>query len=174
VIVAGYWQLQAEGKAFGKKARLYKDAGYDGSGLAYNKVSFRHALENLITKFPDRQFVIVEDVPVGPELEPARLLHLREVLGAVDDRWSMIRFGISRPRYEKQLASYRSILQSVTRLPNVSIVRLISKLCDDNFCHGMRDGVSLFRNSDHLSASGGMLFADTFTHVFAQRVGAAR
>ena len=176
VVVTGFWWLQAEGTGNGSP-KLFKDDRYDGSGLAYNKVSFRRGLEKLINTFPGRQFVIVEDVPWGPEFaiaNLARALHFREVLGLANDRWSTTNSGILRHRYEEQLASYRPILEYAAGAPNVSILSLINQLCDNQLCYGMRDGVPLYRDTSHLSPTGSMLFADTFTHVFAKRVGAAR
>jgi hypothetical protein len=58
------------------------DSGYDGSGLAYNKVSFQNSLQRLVDCFPDRRFILVEDIPVGAELSisnAARAMHIQNV-----------------------------------------------------------------------------------------------
>lgn len=169
VILAGYWQLQAEGGSYNKSPRIFKDEQYDGSGLPYNKISFERGLKRLVEMFPERQFVIVEDVPTGHDLEiaiAARVLHIRDMFGG--EKLNTARFGIPRRSYEAQLASYRPILQSVAGLPNVTIFPLIDRLCDEEFCAGARGGVLLFLNGDHLSAAGGKLFVEAFSLEFAR------
>ena len=65
VVLVGYWQLQATGQSYRKKPHIFPDDDYDGSGLAYNKVSFQHGFQRLVDAFPDRRFLLVEDVPIG-------------------------------------------------------------------------------------------------------------
>ena len=82
IVVVGYWEVQARGQSYRKKPRIYLDDDYDGSGLAYNKVSFQHGLQRLVDAFPDRRFIIVEDVPVGLKFRYAyRAMHIQNVLG---------------------------------------------------------------------------------------------
>jgi len=154
-----------------KGPRIYKDDQYDGSGLAYNKISFERGLRRLVEMFPDRKFVIVEDVPTGPELEvamAARALHIRDVLGIGEQLTNTGRFGVSREAYEAQLASYRPVLQSIASLPNATIFPLIDRLCDEEFCAGTRGEVLLFHDGDHLSDAGGEFFVDAFSQEFAR------
>jgi len=125
----------------------------------------------------DRRFVIVEDVPVGAEFDvayAARAMHIQAILGRGHDQLHTTRFGISRERYEIQLASYRPILDEIAKAPNVSIVPLIDQLCDSQFCAGARNGVLLYRDGYHLSKAGGELFSDLFFHVIARADAAQR
>jgi hypothetical protein len=175
VVLVGYWQRQATGESYRKEPRIFSDDDYDGSGLAYNKISFQRGLQRLVDTFPDRRFIIVEDVPVGLEFRYAfRALHVQNVLGRGLARSEPINIGISRQEYERQLASYRPILTAVARSPNVSIVQLIDQLCDSQFCSSTRNGALLFHDGDHLSMEGGLLLTDTFFRAFTQRVEAKR
>jgi hypothetical protein len=65
IIMVGFWSLQAQGKSYRHKPTVFPDKDYDGSGIAYNNISFQHGLQRLIDAFPDRRFIIVEDIPVG-------------------------------------------------------------------------------------------------------------
>jgi SGNH domain (fused to AT3 domains)/Acyltransferase family len=58
VILAGFWQFQALGISYRNRPTVFSDSGYDGSGLAYNKVSFQNSLQRLVDAFPDRRFVL--------------------------------------------------------------------------------------------------------------------
>ena len=177
VVLAGYWQWQATGQSYRKENHIFPDDEYDGSGLAYNKVSFQHGLQRLVDAFPDRRFVIVEDVPIGFEFRNAvRAIHIHDVLGVGrgSARLDLIRVGISRQQYERQLASYRPILAAVARSPNISILPLIDQLCDDQFCRGTRNGALLFFDGDHLSMEGGLSLTDIFYRALTQRVEAKR
>ncbi len=175
VVLAGYWEWQATGQSYRKKPRIYPDDDYDGSGLAYNKISFQHGLQRLVDDFPDRRFIIVEDVPGGPEFRYAfRAMHIQNVLGRGMVRPELMRIGISRQEYERQLASYRPILAAVAHAPNVSILPLIDQLCDSQLCSATRNGALLFRDGDHLSLAGGLLLTDTFFRALTQRVEARR
>ena len=177
MIVNGFWAYRAAGEGYERPPHVFRDNGYDGSGLAYNKISLKHGLQSLVDAFPDRRFVIVEDVPVGAEFDvayAARAMHIQAILGRGHDQLHTTRFGISRERYEIQLASYRPILDEIAKAPNVSIVPLIDQLCDSQFCAGARNGVLLYRNGDHLSKAGGELFADLFFHVIARADAAQR
>jgi hypothetical protein len=97
-------------------------------------------------------------------------MHIQNVLGRGHVPLEAMRYGISRRRYEAQLAYYRPILTAVARSPNVSILPLIDQLCDSRFCGGARDGVLLFFDGDHLSVEGGTLLTDVFFRLLVQRV----
>jgi hypothetical protein len=70
------------GVSYRNRPTFFLDSGYDGSGLAYNKVSFQNSLQRLVDCFPDRRFILVEDIPVGAELSisnAARAMHIQNV-----------------------------------------------------------------------------------------------
>ena len=116
VVLVGYWQWQATGQSYRKEPHIFADDDYDGSGLAYNKVSFQRGLQRLVDAFPDRRFLLVEDVPIGSEFSNLpRAIHMQSLLGGGSARLDLIHVGISRRQYERQLASYRSILTAVAR-----------------------------------------------------------
>lgn len=47
---------------------IFQDALYDGSGVAYNFVSFERGLRQLFETFPDRSHILLEGVPLAPTL----------------------------------------------------------------------------------------------------------
>ena len=70
------------GVSYRNRPTFFLDSGYGGSGLAYNKVSFQNSLQRLVDCFPDRRFILVEDIPVGAELSisnAARAMHIQNV-----------------------------------------------------------------------------------------------
>ena len=174
LILVGYWQWQATGQSYRKGPHIFRDDDYDGSGVAYNKVSFQRGLQRLVDSFPDRRFLLVEDVPIGSEFSNApRAIHMQSLLGG-SARLDLLHVGISRRQYESQLASYRPIFTAVAQAPNVSILPLIDQLCDSQFCGGTRNGALLFYDGDHLSMEGGLALTDTFFRALTQRVEAKR
>ena len=164
VIFAGYWELQATGRSYRHDGILFRDENYDGSGLAYNRQSFKHGLFRLLKAFPDRKFALLEDVPSGWKLDvnfAARIAHIKGTSFLEDGS-----FGISRQEYEAQLATYRDILNSATVVGNAFVVPLGDVLCDSKVCRGFRDGKLLYRNGDHLSTAGAKRFVETLSYVF--------
>jgi peptidoglycan/LPS O-acetylase OafA/YrhL len=171
VIMAGYWSYQASGISYHDQPTIYRDEEYDGSGLNYDGISFQHGLQNLIGAFPDRRFIIIEDVPVGPQLEISRAkraLHVQRILAWMPKAELLsASFGLSRRVYEQQIATYRPILETLSqRFSNVSLLSLIDVICDGEFCPRARNGVLLFRDGDHLSWAGGLLLSSKFFAAF--------
>jgi hypothetical protein len=164
VIFAGYWSFQATGQSYRMDhSVLFRDDGYDGSGLEYNRVSFQRGLRKLLEMFPDRKFALIEDTPAGWNLD-ANFAARRALiwgLGSLEPDFMRI----PRRDYEAEAASYRDILQSAAELPNGSVTRLADVLCDANFCSGFRGETLLYSDSDHLSKAGALLLADRLTTV---------
>lgn len=163
VILVGWWELQASGKTYRHHDVEFRDERYDGSGVAYNRKSMQRGLENLIDNFPDRLFVLVEDVPTGRTLDRAVAARLKHIWGQSALEYD---FGVSRDEYNKQLATYTHIFQSLASRRNVTIVSLSGKFCNEKFCTGSREGVLLYRDGDHLSESGSDMLHDIFKEMF--------
>jgi hypothetical protein len=164
VIFAGYWSHQATGRSFRLDHNVvFRDARYDGSGLKYNRVSFRRGLRKLLEMFPDRKFALIEDVPTGPNLDAS--LAARRAL--INGHGALHKDFLRLPRrdYEAETASYRDILESVANLPNGFVARLANVLCDREFCSAFRNEALLYSDGDHLSKAGALLLADNLTGV---------
>ncbi|MEZ5853350.1 MAG: acyltransferase family protein [Hyphomicrobiaceae bacterium] len=164
VILTGYWELQATGRSYRHHDIVFRDAGYDGSGIGYNGKSFAGGLKRLLAAFPDRLFAIHEDVPTGWKLDisyAVRVAHIRG-MGSLDSA----AFGLPRADYEQQRARYLGILKAVAHeARNAHIVPLGDVLCDNATCAGFRGGKLLYVNGDHLSGDGAALFTGHFAKL---------
>lgn len=169
VILEGFWTFQATGGSYRRKVRaVFRDDQYDGSGFAYNTVSFRRGIQQLVDKFPDRNFLLVEDFPVGRELSIAqarRKFYLQQLLHG-DSNFESARFGIARALYDEQRATYGPVFKRVSKAQNVLVVPLVNVLCDEDFCSGANGAELFFRDGDHLSEKGGLLFSEMFRDIF--------
>lgn len=75
---------------------------------------------------------------------------------------------IERASVEKDNASYRQVVAEVLKeFPKVRAYDPLSDLCDDRYCHAMRDGRVLFRDEVHLSVKGSELIARKITEAMA-------
>jgi hypothetical protein len=68
IIVTGYWLYEATSRTYRNLGTVFADDSYDGSGMAYNPKALQHALGRLAEHYPDRSFVLLDDVPSGREL----------------------------------------------------------------------------------------------------------
>jgi len=168
VVLIGHWEMRANGSTVRYKRIEFRDADYDGSGTAYNKVSLHRGLTRLVEMFPDRRFVLIEAVPTSHRFDPsaaARLIHLNgsnRVSGS---------YGIDRAEYEQQRDSYRAIFSELARRPNVSVLPVAEELCGPRFCSGWRDGVPIFLDSNHLTHTGALLLEGVFRISLQQALG---
>lgn len=56
--------------------------------------------------------------------------------------------------------------QLVAEIPNVTLLDSAQALCDRHFCYGARDGVPLYRDSNHLSEFGNKLLGEIFAGMW--------
>jgi peptidoglycan/LPS O-acetylase OafA/YrhL len=162
IILSGFWSRHVTGQSYRAATRILIDEEYEGSGAAYNPVSFRRALTKLVTSFPDRRFVLLDDIPSGYGLslrEHARTMHVsgREPVG-----------GIPREEADRQRATYEPIFERIAAdFPNVVYLPVLSHLCGPEACPLFReDGVPIFRDGDHLSRQGSMDLKGHMMNVF--------
>ncbi len=168
VILSGFWSRHVTGQSYRAPMRIFVDEKYDGSGAAYNPVSFSRALIRLAATFPDRRFVLLDDIPSGNGLslrEHARALHVTAREPTT---------GISREEADRQRASYEPIFERIAKVsPNIFYVPVLSHLCGTHVCPLFReDGVPIYRDGDHLSRQGSrdlkpqmMNLLDTIDHL---------
>lgn len=163
VVVVCYWGLRVSPERQFRKLE-FRDAGYDGSGRAYNRTSLARGLSRLTEALPGRSLVLFEDVPTGAELDPkaaARLMHVWGDAGAGG-------IGLDWSAYERQRSHYLPILQSLAaERPEVEIMPVSQYLCGPTRCLGWLDGRPLYRDDDHIARDGAMLMADAFRRAIA-------
>ncbi len=150
LIVGRYWQPQMTGYTYRYQGQIWVDAEYDGSGAGYNATATRNGLERLASLFPDRQILILDDVPTGEEL------HIRDQL-----RWTRSRnftvLGLPAHEYLAQRATYETILASIAEeLPNVRYSPVYADLCNEHLCPLFDGETLLFRDGDHLTWEGAL------------------
>lgn len=145
VIVDGFWSVEVTGKSYRDAPRIYVDAQYDGSGAAYDPTAFRHALTRLVEMFPNRQFVLLDDVPTGPALDINS--YARVVFAGRQPA-----IGLPLSEEEAQRATYEPILEGVAaNHRNVRYLAVFKKLCGPSLCPLFLNGTPLYRDGDHLS-----------------------
>ncbi len=158
VVVACFWEMRVSMARQFRKME-FRDADYDGTGRAYNRVSLRRGLERLFEAFPHHTFVLLEDVPTGAALDPVAAARLAHVWGMDGIEYRM---GLSRAAYEEQLASYRPILQQAVMHGRAEVLPVVDALCDATRCPGWRNGKPIYKDDDHISDSGALLMTDVF------------
>ena len=52
------------------------DDQYDGSGSAYNPTAIKNGLTRLAARYPDREIILLDDIPTGREVHIRARLRL--------------------------------------------------------------------------------------------------
>lgn len=162
VIVSAWWGRARIGDSYRDEQALYLDADYDGSGPAYNPGSFDRSLERLAAALPDREIVLLDDVPASPLLDLKTWVRRYAVTGAEPPA------GLSRSEADIQRAAYEPSLQALAaRHANVRYVPVFEGLCGSAVCPVFdAEGVPVFRDGDHLSQVGALGLTDAMAAVF--------
>jgi peptidoglycan/LPS O-acetylase OafA/YrhL len=161
VIITAFWIREATGMSYRNVQEIEVDDSYDGSGTAYNPIALRHALSRLVEMFPDREFVILDDVPSG------RAIDLKEYARTVYTGRPFAG-GLSKAAADAQRVSYEAIMESlVATHQNVRYAPVLARLCGQDLCPLFRrDGVPIYRDGDHLSRYGSLDLAPALYGVF--------
>jgi hypothetical protein len=149
IFITGYWLYEATSVTYRHEGTIFADEGYDGSGLAYNPIALENALNRLVRRFPDRQFVFLDDVPTGREL------YAKQYLRGVFGRGGLGMEEMTRAEADAQLAVYEPILQRVAGgHANAAYQPLLTELvCDETRCTIFDDqGLQVYFDGDHLAA----------------------
>jgi peptidoglycan/LPS O-acetylase OafA/YrhL len=165
VIMTAWWVREATGRSYRGELRLAVDEGYDGSGAAYTPIALRHALDRFVKSFPDRRFILLDDIPTGKELD------LREYVRVLYASGSAPPSGLPRATADAQRASYEPILKAVAAANrNVSYVPILGRVCGRLTCPMYRpDGLLLYRDGDHLSRATSESLAPALETLFGSR-----
>ncbi|MBE9640364.1 acyltransferase family protein [Salipiger mangrovisoli] len=150
VIIQNYWLHIVTGATYRHQGDVWLDAEYDGSLTDYNPKAVKRGLERLASRFPDRRFILLDDVPSGSDL------HVREQLRHMKlDRTETL--GLKSEINLEQRMIYEDLLKSLAEdVPNISYRPIYEDLCDDEVCHLFDGDVLLFRDGDHLSWKGAL------------------
>ncbi len=142
------------GYTYKREGDLWTDDGYDGSGSAYNKIATENGLRRLSEAMPNTQFVLLDDVPSGPDLHLlSQLRRLRFV--------PEIKLGMARSEADIQRATYDPILNKIANASgNISYERFFADICGATLCPLMDGEELLFQDGDHLSWTGALRLTD--------------
>ncbi|WP_161555723.1 SGNH hydrolase domain-containing protein [Mangrovicoccus ximenensis] len=170
VYLAVYWQHQVSGSTYRHSGDVWTDADYDGSGTAYNPVAMANGLARLAGMFPDRQFVLLDDVPTG-HMQDLRTAVRAIRFGHVDD-WS--RTGIGAGEESAQRALYEPVLTAVAAAhANVTYQPVFAGLCGERTCPLFDGTTPLYRDGDHLGPAGSLRMAPVLLELLFRKADAA-
>lgn len=162
IYITNFWLRSTTGTTYRDPARVFTDDAYDGSGAAYNDRALANGLSRLFDALPDRQFIILDDVPSGRELDPRRHAR-RRLLGKSSS------LGLPRATADSQRRAYEPALTRIDeRHDNVRYAPVMALLCGVDVCPLFAaDGIALFRDGDHLSPAGAERLAPALTPLLA-------
>ncbi len=165
IVMTAFWSHYATGRNYRYPLRIYVDESYDGSGAAYNPTAFRHALERFVRAFPDRRFIVLDDVPAGEALSPREFARVLYTTGSNPPP------GLPRATADAQRASYEPILRSLAAAnSNVAYVPVLWRLCGSRICPIFRqDGLLMYADGDHISRAASESLAPTLEVLFSFR-----
>ena len=163
VIVTGWWHRYATGLSYREERAIWRDAECLSSSLSDCMASsLKRSLVRLAKEFEDRNFIFLDDVPVGWNLHPQA--HFRAAFRGMNSQAPVLPSEIANSQYE----SYAPILKSVAdSLPNVVYHPAIFRsLCSESGCSAVgENGRLLFRDGDHLSPYGAGLLVNELEQV---------
>lgn len=155
LIVTRFWEHQLTGYSYRHNGAVWVDEEYDGSGAAYNETATRNGFLRLAERLPDRQIVLLDDIPSGTELHIRHQLRQMR-LGNTDN------MGLNVAARDAQKAIYEPILIDLAaQAPNLHYRQLFLDLCDEEHCPLFDGDTLLFRDGDHLSWEGALRLTGT-------------
>jgi peptidoglycan/LPS O-acetylase OafA/YrhL len=162
VFVAAFWSHAATGRMYRDPLRIDRGGGGEAARTAHRQALLRRSLDSLVRRFPDRLFILLDDVPTGEALSPrqnARQIFARGRPSA----------GLPRAAADTQRATYEPALRAVAGgNANVRYVPLLAILCGERFCPASdMAGRPIYQDGDHLSAHGAALLAPRLRALFA-------
>jgi hypothetical protein len=164
IIVTAFWSSAASGQNYREPLRIYPGSGAAGTRAAHKRISLQRALERLVRSFPERRFILLDDVPSGEVLSPRQIARQRYSRVSASG-------GLPRPLADSQRAAYEPVLRAVSAdHPNVLYVPVLAALCGEIICPAADPaGRPLYQDGDHLSAHGSALVAPWLQKLFSGR-----
>ena len=134
IIISLYW-----------KQAIYIDGYVDRSGRPVpSKNAVEMGLRTLISRYPDREFLIVMSPPDSITFGGN---------AAARARWfgHVYRPIVGRADFDRLRERYQPIADKLAQLPNVTILDVSNKFCDVHVCYGTVDGQPAYSDDNHLS-----------------------
>jgi len=152
VVIAVYW-----GSALGQSYHLEGNVS-----VANGEQVVPAALSALITAHPSKRFVLLTDVPISDAFG-LREQAQAQLFGRAFDP------AVARSDFDAEHARIARALAPLTALPNVQWIDLGAAMCDRRWCHGARDGRSLYVDASHIAPAYARSFAPLFVPVLRAR-----
>lgn len=165
VVVAGFWLFAAHGETYRATDLRFADVAPGGENVRGNEAVLERALLRLTAEFPERRFVFLDDAPSG------WALHLRSYARAMAVKGEAPA-GLPRSEEAAQRALYEPVLQRVAdAAPNAHYRRVHEALCSADLCPLFgEDGEPIYRDGDHLSATGALRLTGALEAVLIEKV----
>ena len=162
IIIARYWLHQMTGYTYRFEGDVWLDERYDGSGASYNQTATLNGLIRLSRMFPDREIVLLDDVPSGSEM------HIRDQIRRVNFE-GLSKLGLPVEAYQKQRASYEPFFEKLAQdTPNIFYRPVASKLCDAQLCRLFDGDTLLYNDGDHVKPVGALKLSEPIRDLLAE------
>ena len=169
IVLAGAWSDYATGENWKGKRWLYQDVLGTAATSQENAPIFERALARFVAAYPDRKFLLLDDVPAGRELDLNA--HVRRALTHPAESGQSF---LPAAKVSKRRQSYDAILTRIAaEHPNTSYIKVFEDFCARGDCPLFSDGIPVFRDGDHLSQQGALMWQEAFARKVLPAIGSA-
>jgi peptidoglycan/LPS O-acetylase OafA/YrhL len=156
IYITGFWEQQFSGYSYRHAGDIWFDADYDGSGSAYNRTATIGAIIRLADALPDRQIVILDDVPTGDSLDLRRVI--REIrFGHVSLETAFDSAGLDAEDAAQQRTVYEGdFMRLAGSDARIAYEPIFETLCGPLLCPLFVNKQAMFADGDHLSHYGSL------------------
>ena len=123
----------------------------------------QHYLDSTCRLARERELYVLMPVPDMPVEVP-------KAMGKALLRGLSVDVFTTRAQYHARNDFVRGLMKEAAESCNVKLLDPLPYLCDDQVCHGQRDGIPLYVDDDHLSEHGNRLLLPLFAPLFAPAV----
>lgn len=152
IFITAYWEHQMTGYTYRHEGHVWEDAGYDGSGTAYNQTATINGIRQLAERLPEIQIVLLDDVPTG------ETLHIKSQLRAFRFGHTELSVsGLERAEADAQRRTYETAFSNLAAAVfQIDYYPIHAALCGEVLCPLFDGDTLLFRDGDHLSFQGAL------------------
>lgn len=169
IVLAGAWSDYATGENWKGKRWLYQDVLGTAATSQENAPIFERALARFVAAYPDRKILLLDDVPAGRELDLNA--HVRRALTHPAESGQSF---LPAAKVAKRRQNYDAILSRIAAAhPNTSYIRVFGDFCATGDCPLFNGGIPVFRDGDHLSQQGALMWQEAFASKVLPAIRAA-
>lgn len=127
----------------------------------------QHYLDSTCRLAQGRDLYVLMPVPEMP-VEVPKAMGRAMLRGLSVDVFS------TREQYQVRHAFVRGLMEEAAERCNVKLLDPVPYFCDENICHGQREGIPLYVDDDHLSEHGNRLLVPLFAPLFSNSAATAQ